>query len=82
MNFPHKVKFDNMDFWEIQEIILKARNWQKDQLPLVFLKVPIKNDKVIFYVAWNNMFTDYWKVLLYKFGQQKVWPFLRQKVDK
>ena len=27
------------------------------------------NDKMIFYVAWNNMFTDYWKVLVLNFSE-------------
>ena len=31
-----------------------------------------KNDKMIFSVAWNTMFTDYWKVLILNFPEIEI----------
>ena len=40
-----------------------------------------KNDKMLFSVAWNTMFTDNWKVLVLNFPEMEIRPFLSQNVD-
>ena len=41
----------------------------------------IKNNEVIFSLAWNIIFSDNWKVLVLKFLEMKNMVFLSQKVD-
>ena len=41
----------------------------------------IKNNEVIFSLAWNIIFSDNWKVLVLKFLEIKNMVFLSQKVD-
>ena len=41
----------------------------------------IKNNEVIFSLAWNIIFSDNWKVLVLKFLEIKNMAFLSQKVD-
>ena len=42
----------------------------------------IKNNEVIFSLAWNIIFSDNWKVLVLKFLEMKNMVFLSQKVDE
>ena len=42
----------------------------------------IKNNEVIFSLAWNIIFSDNWKVLVLKFLEIKNMAFLSQKVDR
>ena len=41
----------------------------------------IKNNEVIFSLAWNIIFSDNFKVLVLKFLEMKNMVFLSQKVD-
>ena len=41
----------------------------------------IKNNEVLFSLAWNIIFSDNSKVLVLKFLETKDMVFLRQKVD-
>ena len=41
----------------------------------------IKNNAVVFSLAWNIIFSDNFKVLVWKFLEIKIMVFLSQKVD-
>ena len=45
------------------------------------IQLYIKNNEVIFSLAWNIIFTDNLKVLVLKFVDMKNMVFLSQKVD-
>ena len=48
----------------------------------LYIKKKQKKDEVIFYLAWNIIFTDNYKVLVLNFLEVKNMVFLNQKVDK
>ena len=41
-----------------------------------------KNDKMMFYVVWNTMFADQWKVLVLIFSEISCYLYFNQRVDE
>ena len=55
--------------------------WVAYEMRKGVVQLYIKNNEVIFSLAWNIIFSDNWKVLVLKFLEIKNMVFLSQKVD-
>ena len=55
--------------------------WAAHEMRKGVVQLYIKNNEVIFSLAWNIIFSDNWKVLVLKFLEMKNMVFLSQKVD-
>ena len=55
--------------------------WVAYEMRKGVVQLYIKNNEVIFSLAWNIIFSDNWKVLVLKFLEMKNMVFLSQKVD-
>ena len=55
--------------------------WAAHEMRKGVVQLYIKNNEVIFSLAWNIIFSDNWKVLVLKFLEIKNMVFLSQKVD-
>ena len=55
--------------------------WAAHEMRKGVVQLYIKNNEVIFSLAWNIIFSDNWKVLVLKFLEVKNMVFLSQKVD-
>ena len=55
--------------------------WVAYEMRKGVVQLYIKNNEVIFSLAWNIIFSDNWKVLVLKFLEIKNMVFLGQKVD-
>ena len=55
--------------------------WAAHEMRKEVVQLYIKNNEVIFSLAWNIIFSDNWKVLVLKFLEMKNMVFLSQKVD-
>ena len=54
--------------------------WAAHEMRKGVVQLYIKNNEVIFSLAWNIIFSDNWKVLVLKFLEMKNMVFLSQKV--
>ena len=55
--------------------------WAAHEMRKGVVQLYIKNNEVIFSLAWNIIFSDNFKVLVLKFLEMKNMVFLSQKVD-